>query len=231
MTRPDQARKNAKRQRREAVIAAKRETAQRREADRRRRDLLTYGGVAAALILVVGLAVGAYVRGRPGLAEVTGAPVIAGSAPAAATGVAPAAAPARGVVERYADQGGTHIRLGMSHPPYNSNPPTSGWHTPETAAWGVHRQQIPDQTIVHNLEHGGIWISYRDTEDAALVEQLKGLVSRYRSKVILTPRPQNDAPIAVAAWTRVMKLDEYDEDRIVRFINAFRNKGPEQVPD
>jgi hypothetical protein len=219
MTRPDQARKNAKRQRREAAIAAKRETAQRREAERRRGDLFTYGGVAAALILVVGLAVGAYVRGRPGLAE------IAGSA------VASAAGPVRGVVERYGDQGGTHIRLGTPHPAYNSNPPTSGWHTPDPANWGVYRNRIPDEVVVHNLEHGGIWISYRDAEDAALIEQLEDLTSRYRSKVILTPRPQNDAPIAVAAWTRVMKLDEYDEDRIVRFINAFRNKGPEQVPD
>jgi hypothetical protein len=95
----------------------------------------------------------------------------------------------------------------------------------------VHRSQIPDQVIIHNLEHGGIWISYRDPSDTELVDRLEALAARYRSKVIVTPRPQNDAPIAVAAWTRLMKLDAYDEDKIVRFIEAYRNKGPEQVPD
>jgi hypothetical protein len=46
--------------------------------------------------------------------------------------------------------------------------------------------------------------------------------------VIVTPRPQNDAPIAVAAWGRLLKLQRFDEARIFEFINRYRGKiGPE----
>jgi alpha-galactosidase len=99
------------------------------------------------------------------------------------------------------------------------------------APWGSSRAEIPDEVLLHNLEHGGIWISHKNPSDTALVEKLEALASRYRSKVIVTPRSRNESPIAIAAWERLLKLDTYDEDRIVEFINAFRNKGPERVPD
>jgi hypothetical protein len=217
MAQADRPRKEAKRQRRQAAVAARREEQQRRDVARRRRALLTYGGGAVAAIVVVGAIVAFNLRGPAGLVEVPG-------------GQAGAVVP-RGVIARFADQGGTHLELGRPHPAYNSDPPTSGWHTPQPATWGTYRNPIPDQIVVHNLEHGGIWISYRDPGDAALVDKLEALAARYRSKVILTPRPQNDAPIAVAAWTRLMKLDTYDEEKIIRFIDAFKDKGPERVPD
>ena len=43
------------------------------------------------------------------------------------------------------------------HGPYNSNPPTSGWHYGGgTAPWGVQTQPVADELSVHNLEHGGV---------------------------------------------------------------------------
>jgi hypothetical protein len=212
MTQSEKARKDAKRDRRQAVIVAKREAQRRSEAQRRRRSWAIYGGIAAAVIVVAGLGVWSSMRGRSP----------AGPAPSASGQM---------VVETYPDQGTAHIRLGDAHPAYNSNPPTSGWHTPQTVPWGARRDAIPDEVVIHNLEHGGIWISYKDPTDTALVEKLEALASRYRSKVIVTPRPQNDAPIAVVAWTKLMKLQAFDEAAIVKFIDAYKNKGPEQVPD
>ncbi len=132
--------------------------------------------------------------------------------------------------EPIASQGATHIARGQPHPAYNSNPPTSGWHTPQVAAWGTLRSEVPDEFVLHNLEHGGIWISYKDPNDGALVEKLEGLASRNPSKIIVTPRQKNDSPIAVAAWGRLLKLNAYDERTIVEFVDAFRNRGPERVP-
>jgi len=136
-----------------------------------------------------------------------------------------------GLGEYFPSQGRDHMNIGQPHPAYNSNPPTSGWHAPAPANWGTYRTEIPDEVLVHNLEHGGIWISYKDPSDTALLEKLEALASRYPSKVIVTPRPKDDSKIAVAAWEHLLKLDAYDEKRIVEFINAYRNKGPEQVPD
>ena len=190
---------DAKRQRREAAIAAKREAQRRRATQRLRRALALYGVVTLLVAAVAGFFAWSSTRPGPG--------------------------------ERIAGLGSVHIGVGQSHPPYNSNPPTSGWHAPQAVAWGSSRTEVPDEMILHNLEHGGIWISYRDPHDTALVEQLEALGSRYRSKVLVTPRPGNDRAVAVAAWERLLKLDAYDERRIVEFIAAYRNRGPERVPD
>jgi hypothetical protein len=132
----------------------------------------------------------------------------------------------------YANQGQEHIKIGVTHPPYNSNPPTSGWHYEQPAPWGVHTEALPDEAAVHNLEHGGIWISYNpDKVDKKTIEQLTNLTKSYKSKVILTPRKANETKIALASWTKLETLDSFDEAKIKDFIARNKNKGPEQVPD
>jgi hypothetical protein len=123
-----------------------------------------------------------------------------------------------------------HIPAGSAAPEYNSNPPVSGPHYPAPANWGVYDHQLPDQQLVHNLEHGGIWISYKDPNDALTIAQLKSIVNDYSLKVIMTPRPEDPDRIDVAAWGRILRLDHFDEQQIRDFIGAFINRGPEQVP-
>ncbi len=123
-----------------------------------------------------------------------------------------------------------HIPVGSKRPDYNSNPPTSGPHYPNPANWGIYDKPLPDEQLVHNLEHGGVWISYRDPGDQELIGKLKELAGKYSLKVIMTPRPENDSAIAVAAWGRLLKLDTFDKAKIQEFIDAFINRGPEQVP-
>ncbi|MDQ7829391.1 MAG: DUF3105 domain-containing protein [Armatimonadota bacterium] len=123
----------------------------------------------------------------------------------------------------------SHIAPGTRATGYATNPPTSGPHWPTTAPWGVHTEVLPDELLVHNLEHGGVWISYRNRDDRALADRLTAIAGRYRTKVIVTPRPANDVPIALAAWGRLLKLQAFDEATIVRFIDAHRGRvGPER---
>ncbi len=125
-----------------------------------------------------------------------------------------------------------HIPIGSSHEPYNSNPPSSGPHYAEPAPWGVKTDQLPDEQLVHNLEHGGIWIAYQPEKvDQATIDNLTNLAKRYKSKVILEPRKENDTPISLVSWTHVLKLDHYDEQQIKDFIARNKNKAPEDVPD
>ena len=132
--------------------------------------------------------------------------------------------------EAITELGQEHIPDGQIVDNYNSNPPTSGPHYAAPADWGAYKQPLPDERLVHNLEHGGIWLSYRDTDDQALISHLEEIVNRYGIKTIVTPRPQNDSRIAVAAWGRLLKLEEFDRGQIENFIEAFINKGPEQTP-
>lgn len=122
-------------------------------------------------------------------------------------------------------QGQEHIAVGATHPEYNSNPPTSGWHYAQPATWGVHQDELPDEQLIHNLEHGGIWISYKDVDPTTKSELER--IARSNQKVILTPRSKNDAPIVLASWGRSQKLEKFDRDAIINFIKANKNKSPE----
>lgn len=129
------------------------------------------------------------------------------------------------------DQGREHV-TSANHPPYSSNPPTSGWHFGWEAEWRVYKEELPDETLIHNLEHGGIWISYRPDIPEDIIKRLESFYDKYGRKIIVTPRPKNDTDIALAAWTRLDKFNasDYSDERVERFIKAFRNKGPEFVP-
>ena len=131
--------------------------------------------------------------------------------------------------QSFASQEAKHLSSGDTYTAYNSNPPSSGPHYPKPADWGTYRQTIPEETLVHNLEHGGIWISYGSSIDEPTIQQLENIARRYPSHIIVTPRAENDAPITLAAWGRLLTLDTLDVPQINNFILRFRMKGPENV--
>ena len=127
--------------------------------------------------------------------------------------------------------GAEHILSDSALPEYNSNPPTSGPHYEQTARSGFRDEQITDQYIIHNLEHGDIWISYHPRIADEIKEELKQFAG---AKVIITPRETNDTDIALAAWGRLdvfnIENNALPVDRIKEFINRYTNRGPEKVP-
>ncbi len=125
--------------------------------------------------------------------------------------------------------GREHIPVGTYHPEYNSNPPTSGSHYAKEAEWGVYQNELPDEQLIHNLEHGGIWISYKSDTDLAIKSELESIGNKYRGSVVVAPRAKNDSMIALASWGRLEKLDTFDEAEIINFIDANKNKSPEPL--
>ena len=107
---------------------------------------------------------------------------------------------------------------------YNSDPPTSGPHLPSIAQWGIHENPIPKELQVHNLEDGGVVVQYNcpqpSEECKTLVEKLAQIVRRYE-RAILAPYPGMSHKITLTAWTRIDKFNEFDEKRIVSFIEAY----------
>lgn len=131
--------------------------------------------------------------------------------------------------EEVSIQPADHINSGEPLPGiYLSNPPVSGWHYQETAPWGIREEEISDQILIHNLEHGGIWISYFPDAPPEVVDALKAIVRKYKDKVVLTPRSANDSLIALAAWGRLDKFNYLDEARITKFIKAYKGKYQEE---
>ena len=132
------------------------------------------------------------------------------------------------------NQGRNHIDIGASHPDYNSNPPTSGPHYEKWADKGVYKKQLPDEQLVHNLEHGYIWISYKPDTNSEVVKQLESFYG-FGKKIIVEPRQENEKLIAIAAWNWLDKFDpelkeklnDAELKRIGDFINAYIGQGPE----
>ncbi len=140
------------------------------------------------------------------------------------------------------DQGGNHIAPGTSHVPYLTRPATSGphWSTKPTSGapdgapvrWGVYDQPLPDEALVHNLEHGGIGLHYKCPEVCPdLVKQLRESIPKDFTQFVLSPYPSMDHRIALTAWRHLLYLDSFDGPMIQEFIRAFKNRAPEDIPE
>ena len=124
--------------------------------------------------------------------------------------------------------GSNHIQTGAEHEEYNSNPPTSGSHYAQAPGWGIYSEELEDEQAIHSLEHGGIWISYKNLDEPS-IEKLENIAKKFSKRVILSPREENDVSISVASWGRLMKLDEIDVDLIEDYIRKNTNKSPERL--
>ena len=121
-----------------------------------------------------------------------------------------------------------HINQSETLQVYNSNPPTSGPHAGAIKG-GFYSEEILDINGVHNLEHGYIWITYRNISPNAIAT-LKKIAKRYSGRVLVSERMANDTQIAMASWGRLDKMTEstFDEDYALRFIKKYTNKSPEK---
>lgn len=138
---------------------------------------------------------------------------------------------------KHDNQGQEHIKDGAEHAAYNSNLPSSGPHYATPAPWGIKTSSIKDETLVHNLEHGGIVIAYKPDLPKDQVDKLKQIYDKLpysqqfnEIKAVLVPREANSAPIQLAAWTYTYDLQSPDEAKITQFYNDHLDKGPELVP-
>lgn len=128
----------------------------------------------------------------------------------------------------FEEQARTHIKVSEIYEAYNSNPPTSGPHWANQAKWGVYDKPLVDEQAVHNLEHGGIWISYKNIDEETKANLIK-IAKANSQSVILSPREGNDANIVLASWTRLEKMDSYDATKIIEFISRNKNNSPEPI--
>lgn len=153
------------------------------------------------------------------------------------------------------DLGRGHVQIG-TEVTYNSNPPTSGKHYADWIRAGVYETPRDDRNLVHSLEHGYVIMHYKcnqgnlgnqgeatksaeasssgqlDTKQAC-DERKNQLAKIYDSKgkhkLIVVPRPNLDTNFALTAWHYIDKLNEFDQQRIEKFIDAHLNMGPEKT--
>ena len=116
---------------------------------------------------------------------------------------------------------------------YNSFPPTSGDHWSATQSCGFYENPVPDERIVHNLEHSNIVISYNLPNQAdvdALKVAYENLDDGWREHfTVVRPYDQIEVgQVALSAWGVMDVMDGVDEARISRFYEHYVGRlGPE----
>jgi hypothetical protein len=109
---------------------------------------------------------------------------------------------------------------------YVTNPPVGGAHN---QAWqncmgDVYAQPIANEHAVHSLEHGAVWVTYKQ---GLAADQVAALQSRVEGKdfLLMSPVANLDKNVSLQVWGYQLKLDDANDDRIDTFIRAARVKA------
>ncbi|PIQ68045.1 MAG: hypothetical protein COV91_06215 [Candidatus Taylorbacteria bacterium CG11_big_fil_rev_8_21_14_0_20_46_11] len=133
--------------------------------------------------------------------------------------------------EKIPDLGSIHVDRGEAHPEYNSNPPTSGWHFGDGVAGpGVKTSPVPDELVLHSMEHGAVVVWYREGLEQSEVDKVTRAFNVSSGKKILLSRKDLDVPVALTSWNYLLKLETIDEQKIQEFIETNNDRAPEKAP-
>ena len=132
--------------------------------------------------------------------------------------------------EKIADLGAQHVKEGELHEPYNSNPPTSGPHWVGVAGPGIKTEPVPDELILHSMEHGAAVVWYREGLEQSEVNKIREAFNNASGKKIMLARKDLDVPVALTSWGYLLKLESIDEVKIKEFIETNNDRAPEKAP-
>lgn len=168
-----------------------------REAADRRGRMWNYAIGALVVIVVAGLVVLALSRERSEDVDIVG-------------------------LQTYSDLSNTHTEGPVE---YEHTPPAGGLHSSTLLNCGIYSEPIPNENVVHSLEHGAVWITYdptlSDSDVAELRDFVEGLRQRVREYIVVSPYEGLPSPVAASAWERQVFLDGVDDERLRQFVDQF----------
>lgn len=123
-------------------------------------------------------------------------------------------------VEEYDDLTSDHVTTPVT---YEQNPPVGGAHNPLWLNCGVYTDEVPNENVVHSMEHGAVWITYQPDLEPAQVEELTSITPA--TFAVLSPDSDQESPIMLSAWGRQLAVEAPDDPRIAAFITQYRLGG------
>ena len=132
--------------------------------------------------------------------------------------------------EKMADEGEGHVAKNASHPAYRSNPPTSGPHWAGVAGPGIKYEIVPDELILHSMEHGATVVWYKEGLEQSQINRIKEAFNNSSGKKIMLARKDLGVPVALTSWGYLLKLQTIDESVIKEFIETNNDRAPEKAP-
>lgn len=216
-----------------------REAAAQRSAERRKRMGYVVAGVLVAAVIaalaVVALAGGGDDDGGGG-GKTAAADWPSGSVPDRKITDLDEAAKAAGCTLRtkVKSQGRGHVEERVT---YETNPPTSGSHSPMPSSDRAYVKSPPIEQHVHSLEHGRVIYWFASDAPAEVRGDLKALYDEEPELVVLAPynrKMDEGYQVAATAWQQYLGCPAWNDkvpDAFRAFRDAYRLKGPEYVPN
>src|SRR5262245_34761023 len=121
-------------------------------------------------------------------------------------------------------------------PLWNTDPPTSGPHYSVPAVFGIYDQEVEMARLVHNLEHGGIYILYGKDVPDSTVQQLQAFYDDHKTGTIMAPLDRLGDKFALGAWVVdgsthngfLAKCTNFNEEAVSTFFRSLQFRGPER---
>ena len=101
---------------------------------------------------------------------------------------------------------------------YPQVPPVGGPHHPVWLDCGHYEEPVREENMVHDLEHGTVWITYAPDLPAAEVAEL---VEQLPDNGILSPHDDLASPVVVTVWGAQLALDGADDERLALFLEEY----------
>jgi hypothetical protein len=120
---------------------------------------------------------------------------------------------------------------------YSTTPPTSGRHWNGWAACGFYGpdQPLPDERIIHNMEHGNIVVSYNFSDPDQIAELEDVFDSIGRTNLWGVARFYDQIPegtVALTTWGVIDgPMDGIQKDRIEQFFEAYSGTLSPEFPN
>jgi hypothetical protein len=120
-------------------------------------------------------------------------------------------------VEAYDIEDNSHTEGAVDYP---QSPPVAGPHNEVWANCNFYDEEIPNENVVHALEHGAVWITFTDDVDDDQLEEISDLVDG-SDHVIASRYEDQDSPIVLTAWNRQAEVDDIDDDLVDEFLDTY----------
>ncbi len=133
------------------------------------------------------------------------------------------------------------VRTPDAKPEWNTFPPTNGPHYGVAAVYGAFDAPLDQARVVHNLEHGAVYIQYGSEVPPETVDRLKAFYDEHQDGTLLAPLPELGTTIALGAWVApdggfrrgqgyLAECETFDQAAYAAFFDAYQFKGPERFP-
>ena len=109
---------------------------------------------------------------------------------------------------------------------YPQDPPAGGPHNPVWQSCGFYDELVTPERAVHSQEHGAVWITYQPGLPERELTLLQRLAER-NDYLLVSPYPEQDAPVVASAWGAQLRLDAATDLRLRAFIRIYAGNGPE----